>query len=832
MKNYGFDDFYGLLAESYVDKQVNRAARYIERNHSRLIGLERTQAGNPKTAKDLANDVKNQMPILVSKENNPKPGKFIVGASRIFYDEIDNNQRDVSPQLSRYIRTLIQDGHTDQFDEDLNGMSFEQLEQTFSKRTQEAGQNEKNEFSARKWERNPEYDIVRIDSTEEAKPYRRFLNPRMPWCITGSQQYYDSYTNGGLGVFYFVLKKGYENLTPVKGENSPHDEYGESMMAVAVDENGQLLNCTSRWNGSGDFFTAKQLSELLGVNFYDTFLPRSFEETVKKLDFRPVLDGSCPLLTKLGYMIPKKKGEDDFNGEYSGDDWIKAGKPNYEKKEIEWVYYRKADFVPEGYRNEDALPEIVYSRKTGRFASSEPIRKLKEEMIPPFYFGRPIPVFIPKDTTDIEDYYFSTLENAKFQVEEGNRRYFEENGCLYDREHESGAALIWADENLETLNVKEGTVVLHLQHSSVAKWKSVHLPEGVRFILGCCFEFTSKLSTINWPKSLQSIGQDAFKCSGIEEIDTKATIHKNAFEGCKKLKRVRVRLDGYADSAFQEAIIDYLEILPGTEYIGDSCFYMATIKEFKFPEGLRRFGSSSFFNTKWIESVEFPSSVRWFGSEAFYVCRDLHSVKFNGGVSNFGYGLFEGCVCLENVDFGATEPATRIGSRMFASCISLKDMAIPSWCKEIGDNAFKGCEGLESVFIPEGCEKIETGAFFDAKNINYINLPASLITIGSNAFFKAGIKTIYIQEGSQYLPSNYKRGGFLLAKSILPATTGIGDNTTVEIYTDISQTPLAGLAQRGGGAPGADEQVATESFSSFLLGRREGGGTPRRLRGF
>lgn len=822
MKNYGFDDFYGLLAESYVDKQVNKAARYIERNHSRLIGLERTQAGNPKTAKDLANDVKNQMPILVSKENNPKPGKFIVGASRIFYDEIDNNRRDVSPQLSRYIRTLIQDGHTDQFDEDLNGMSFEQLEQTFSKRTQEAGQNEKNEFSARKWERNPEYDIVRIDSTEEAKPYRRFLNPNMPWCITGDQHYYDSYTNGGLGVFYFVLKKGYENLTPVKGENSPHDEYGESMMAVAVDENGQLLNCTSRWNGSGDFFTAKQLSELLGVNFYETFLPRSFEETVKKLDFLAVSPWTYPMLAKLGYMIPK--GQEDDYANPPG--WLKAGKPDYGKKEIEWVYYRKADNTPEGYDNSEDLPEILYSRKTGRLSSSEPLEKLDRDTVPDFMDDNDVPIFISKDVAVISPELLIS-PNLRLQVEEGNWNYFMEDGALYDRQANFGLGLVWLDEEAETLNVKEGTVNVLIYNDRHEKLKSVHLPEGVKYIGSYAFNSCKNLTDVNWPKSLESISRAAFSFTGITSIDTKARIGLGSFQHCQGLKTARVVITGDAKEAFEESCIDYLEILPGSDAIAVQCFKSSVIEKISFPEGLKAIGNGAFAGVRGLSSLTLPSTLETFGSEPFAYCRDLKSVKFTGGnMKDFGFGAFYECKELETVEFegfGQMHPNRVFGYGMFQACVSLRSINLPIGYEIIGDRCFSDCFCLETVHIPEGYKLINSYAFDGATELKTINLPSTLEGMAADVFKGAFPDALYIHENSELYPMFTKNDSNRLKWMNY---YGLNWQTRVIPYTDESQLP------RGGGAPVANEQLATESFSSFLAGRREGGSIPRRLKGF
>ena len=98
---------------------------------------------------------------------------------------------------------------------------------------------------------------------------------------------YDSYTKDGLGLFYFCLKDGFENVKKDVGEGCPLDEYGKSMIAISVNDDGSLNTATCRWNhdnGGNDniFKDAKEVSQFFGVNFFDTFKPRSVDELLSK----------------------------------------------------------------------------------------------------------------------------------------------------------------------------------------------------------------------------------------------------------------------------------------------------------------------------------------------------------------------------------------------------------------------------------------------------------------------------------------------------------------------------------------------------------------------
>jgi hypothetical protein len=93
---------------------------------------------------------------------------------------------------------------------------------------------------------------------------------------------YQSYTKNGLGRFYFCLKPGFEKVERIEGEDCPMDDYGKSMIAISVNDDGSLNTCTCRWNhdngGNDNMMDTKEISEFFGVNFYKTFLPRSTKD--------------------------------------------------------------------------------------------------------------------------------------------------------------------------------------------------------------------------------------------------------------------------------------------------------------------------------------------------------------------------------------------------------------------------------------------------------------------------------------------------------------------------------------------------------------------------
>ena len=206
--------------------------------------------------------------------------KFLPGVTRMYM----NGEIQQASQILKLNKTLelLATAHGNEYNQDLNGMGCNELIERFSKVVSDTYQKEKDELNSMNFTINSDYEIVRIDSFEKAKQYHKYTS----WCVCEEKANYDSYTNQGTGLFYFCLKHGFENVLATRGNNAPLDEYGLSMIATSVNEDGTCNTITCRWNhdngGNDHIMTPKELSELLGVNYFEVFKPYTSEELIQK----------------------------------------------------------------------------------------------------------------------------------------------------------------------------------------------------------------------------------------------------------------------------------------------------------------------------------------------------------------------------------------------------------------------------------------------------------------------------------------------------------------------------------------------------------------------
>ena len=250
-----------ILTESQESKSIDAAKK---------LYMERTGCSREEADEFVRITLRNDLPIL----RKPNAAKFILGVTRMFLDRQITDQRTIS-QLNTTLEYVSSDAHINEYDRNLNGMSAQDLIQRFAKAVSDDFEKNKSDINSMNFEGKSQYDIVRIDSFKLAQQYGQYTS----WCVTHNEDMFNSYTNNGIGQFYFCLRNGFENEKAVKGENCPLDNYGLSMIAVSVDENGRLNTCTCRWNhnngGNDSIMNPKQISEVIGMNFYQTFKPNN-----------------------------------------------------------------------------------------------------------------------------------------------------------------------------------------------------------------------------------------------------------------------------------------------------------------------------------------------------------------------------------------------------------------------------------------------------------------------------------------------------------------------------------------------------------------------------
>lgn len=217
--------------------------------------------------------------------------KFEPGVARIAYGELNmENMGQDSCKLSslQKIIKLISDGHADEYDADLNGMSYADLETRFGTMVQKADDELKSQLSSAKYNAS-DYTITHIPDFNAAKKFSKYTNPNSRWCITHMVNMWDSYTNNGMNRVYFAYKPGFEKMKPIKGKKCPLDEYGLSLISIIVDPWENFRAVTTRWNhdngGSDQAMDAKQLSKLLGGNVFELCPPPPKpEQHIERID--------------------------------------------------------------------------------------------------------------------------------------------------------------------------------------------------------------------------------------------------------------------------------------------------------------------------------------------------------------------------------------------------------------------------------------------------------------------------------------------------------------------------------------------------------------------
>lgn len=204
----------------------------------------------------------------------PAVVRFILGS-----DEYVNANTIID--LNKFIGVIAPKSKELGLDQNANGMSITDFFNTFESYVESYNNNEKKGsslYSNDKRDYNG-YNIIPIPNFEKASEYKDYTD----WCITNDENAFYNYTNKKNGIFYFLLKNGFENVPKEQGENCPLDEYGLSMIAVSFRIDGSISSITCRWNhnngGNDTIMSPTQLSKIINNNIYSIFDSNDIENS-------------------------------------------------------------------------------------------------------------------------------------------------------------------------------------------------------------------------------------------------------------------------------------------------------------------------------------------------------------------------------------------------------------------------------------------------------------------------------------------------------------------------------------------------------------------------
>ena len=198
--------------DEYIKESYNNFGFIKSRSNYHLINESKSQSeaiklvmnkwgwDHTKADNFVRIDLRNDITPLRDKQI----GKFTLGVARMYLNNEITDARSIS-DVNATLKLLS--AHLNEYDRNLNGLSAEELISKFKKSRENNVKKEKQEINGIKFDKS-DYEIVRIDSFNDARKYYKYTNPSSRWCLTYMDDMYDSYTCDGINQIYFCLKHG------------------------------------------------------------------------------------------------------------------------------------------------------------------------------------------------------------------------------------------------------------------------------------------------------------------------------------------------------------------------------------------------------------------------------------------------------------------------------------------------------------------------------------------------------------------------------------------------------------------------------------------------
>lgn len=308
----------------------------------------------------------------------------------------------------------------------------------------------------------------------------------------------------------------------------------------------------------------------------------------------------------------------------------------------------------------------------------------------------------------------------------------------------------------------------------------------------CAYAFKNgRISNINLPNTLQTIGEYAFEACPITGISLPSSLERigrGAFKSSKimsiTIPESILRIEGETFENCSE--LTEVSLPSNIKYIGKSAFRESNIRTFNFPDSLEYIDDYAFYKTR-LESCNIPASVKFVGECAFASCSSLKSAKFEDGFTPitlkedlFGHlmGLYIGR------DLPEENPVTLAAANIeFGDCV-----------RNILGAKFTGCHYLK---LGNSIEAIEEGAFEDCRILDKIVFPGSLTSIGARAFKGSVLGSVVLPPNLNSIGESAFESAGLSSVAIGSKVTSIGDKAFIDnndlssVYITAKEAPMA-----------------------------------------
>ncbi len=321
--------------------------------------------------------------------------------------------------------------------------------------------------------------------------------------------------------------------------------------------------------------------------------------------------------------------------------------------------------------------------------------------------------------------------------------------------------------------------------------KTVTMPDASLTEIGAYAFYDAPLNKPTIPRSVQSIGENAFSCDSIYPmIGAKpAGWHDNWFSGSFD-QIFWDLLEMFTDQATGVTyIIHYdgtasiykyegtaTDIVIGSTVNGHTvvdiysgAFADTQITSIVLPDSITYIGDNAFMNCYYLAQITLPADLTQIGNYAFYGCSELTAITLPNKTQSIGSYAFAECFSLETIDLPAS--LTEIGTYAFYRCTWLTGITVPAGVSEIGAYAFSDCTSLETAVLSKGITVIGDYAFSNCNALTAITIPSGVTSIGVNAFNNCNsLKSVTLAEGLISIGEGAFQNCDKLESILLPST--------------------------------------------------------------